>query len=140
MAVNQTVYKGEAGSVKFTADDSSLVAVASVRSFTIDQETASIETTAMGDTARTYIGGLEQFSGTIDALFVDGNEGHKALFDSIGNDTATAIELFPSGESTGIKLSGNVIITGHSITTNFDGLTEASITFQGSGALTKTEL
>jgi len=50
------------------------------------------------------------------------------------------LELYPSGLTTGVKLSGNVIITGHSITSNHDGMVEASITFQGSGALTKVDV
>jgi hypothetical protein len=34
-------------------------------------------------------------------------------------------------------LSGSAIITGKSINTTYDGLVEASITFQGTGALTE---
>jgi hypothetical protein len=50
------------------------------------------------------------------------------------------IELFPSGETTGQKLTGNVIITNFSITSNFDGMVEATADFQGSGALTVTNI
>jgi hypothetical protein len=77
----------------------------------------------------------------MDVFFRDDNDGQTSLFDAIGGaNGSTAIELYPSGETTGVKLSGNVIITGHSITANFDGMTEASITFQGDGALTSTDL
>ena len=122
-----------------------MTAVASVRSFTIDQELQTIESTTMGSGSRSYLPGLRQFSGTMDVFFRDdeGNgAGQTALFDAANNSQteATSIELYPSGETTGIKLTGNVIITGHSITANFDGMTEATITFQGSGALTRTNL
>ena len=93
----------------------------------------------MGASGRTYLGGLTQFSGSADLYLVDGDDGQNSLFSAIGNDAA-AIELYPSGTSTGVKLAGNVIITGHSITSNHDGMVEASITFQGSGALTKTDV
>ena len=146
MATNTAAYTGESGVVKFTDVASSAVtAVASVRSFTVDTEVQTIESTAMGDGSRTYLPGLRQFSGTIDLFFRDdtnGGGGQEALQDAAlsTQSVATTIELYPSGTTAGIKLSGSVIITGHSITANFDGMTEASVTFQGSGALTRTDL
>ena len=141
MATNTTTYTGEAGVVKFSDTASSAVSVASVRSFTLDQETQAIETSVMGSGSRAYLPGLKQFSGSMDLYFRDDNQGQVNLFSAIGGDNgATTIELYPSGESTGIKLSGSVIITGHSITANFDGMVECSVTFQGSGALTRTSL
>jgi len=135
MATNNATYTGEAGVVKFSDDTSAVVAVASVRSFTLDQETQTIESSVMGTTGRTYLAGLTQFSGTMDVYLRDDDDGQNSLFSAIGANPA-AIELYPSGETTGVKLSGDVIITGHSITSNFDGMVEASITVQGSGALT----
>ena len=141
MATNTAAYTGESGVVKFSGDSSAVVAVASVRSFTIDQETQTIESTVMGSGSRAYLPGLKQFSGTMDLFFRDDNQGQISLFDAIGGaNGSTAIELYPSGETTGVKLSGNVIITGHSVTANFDGMTEATVTFQGDGALTSTDL
>jgi predicted secreted protein len=145
MATNTTSYTGESGVVKFSDTASSVAAVASVRNFTIDQETDAIESTVMGAGNRSYLPGLRQFSGTMDVFFRDdtsGGAGQEALFNAAKStqSTSTAIELYPSGETTGIKLSGNVIITGHSITSNFDGMVEASITFQGDGALTRTNI
>jgi len=141
MATNATTYTGEAGIVKFSDTASSAVSVASVRSFTLDQETQAIETSVMGSGSRAYLPGLKQFSGSMDLYFRDDNQGQVNLFNGIGGTNgATTIELYPSGESTGIKLSGSVIITGHSITANFDGMVECSVTFQGSGALTRTDL
>jgi len=143
MATNTTTYTGEAGVVKFSDTASSAVSVASVRSFTLDQETQAIETSVMGSGSRAYIPGLKQFSGSMDLYFRDDNPGQVNLFNAIGGTNgATTIELYPSGESpnNGIKLSGTVIITGHSITANFDGMVECSVTFQGSGALTRTDL
>jgi hypothetical protein len=69
----------------------------------------------------------------------DDGGGQTNLLQYVESPSAVArVELYPSGESTGIKLVGDVIITGHSITSNFDGPVEASITFQGTGALTRT--
>lgn len=141
MAVNSGVYTGESGVVKFVGDDSTVAAVASVRSFTIDREVQTIETTVMGDTSRSYQAGLAQFSGSLDVYLRDDDAGQSNFLSYVENpDSVAKIELFPSGETTGIKLDGNIIVTGHSITSNFDGAVEASIQFQGSGALSRTEL
>lgn len=140
MAVNSGVYTGESGVVKFIGADSTVEAVASVRSFTIDQEVQSIESTVMGEGSRSYLPGLTQFSGTMDVYLRDEESaGQNNFLSYMANPSGTGeIELFPSGETTGIKLAGSVVVTGHSITSNFDGIVEASITFQGSGALTRT--
>jgi predicted secreted protein len=139
MPTNAGTYTGESGTIEF-GTSSSQSTVASVRSFTIDQETQTIEDTTMGSVDRTYKAGLSQFSGSADVYFRDDNTAQVDLFNAIGSDTTSTINLYPSGTTTGVKLSGNVIITGHSITSNFDGMVEASITFQGSGALVRTEL
>ena len=145
MATNQTTYTGESGVVKFTdVSTSTVVNVASVRSFSIDQTLDAIESTVMGDGARTYIPGLRQFSGSMDVYWREDSAsgtGNVNLFDAANTGTNTSlIELYPSGSTTGIKLAGTVVVTSHSITSNFDGMVEASVAFQGSGALTKTEL
>lgn len=143
MATNTSTYTGESGVVKFTdLNTSTVINVASVRSFTLDQELDAIESTVMGSGSRTYIPGLKQFSGSLDIYFRDESaQGNINLFDAVNSGATTSkIELYPSGETTGIKLAGDVIITGHSITANHDGMVEASVTFQGTGALTKTDL
>ena len=79
---------------------------------------------------------LTQFSGTADVFLRDDDAG-QTVFETMGADPVT-LEVYPSGETTGQKLAGNIIVTGHSITSNFDGMVEASITFQGTTALTKS--
>ena len=138
MAANTTTYNGQNGVVKYDVTGTP-TAVGEVRSWTIDQETATVENTVMGDSDRTYLPSLSQFSGSMDVYFRDDDSAANALFAGIGADAAS-IELYPSGETTGIKLSGEIIVTGHSITSNFDGMVEASVSFQGTGALTKTDL
>ena len=146
MATNTAAYTGESGVVKFTdITTSAVTSVASVRSFTVDTEVQTIESTAMGDGNRTYLPGLRQFSGTMDLFLRDddnGGAGQSALQQAAlsTQSEATTIELYPSGTTAGIKLSGNVIITGYSITANFDNMTECSVQFQGSGALTRTDI
>ena len=144
MPANTGVYTGESGVIKFVENnDGTVSAVASVRSFSVDREVQSIETTAMGSTNRSYTAGLAQFSGSLDVYLrdegADDGGGQTNLLQYVESpNTIARIELYPSGESTGIKLVGDVVVTGHSITSNFDGAVEASISFQGTGALTRT--
>jgi len=138
MAINTVAYTGETGVVKYDVAGTP-TAVAEIRSWTIDQEQATVEKTKMGDTTRSYLPSLAQFSGTMDVFFRDNDAAANALFSGIGSGEAT-IEIYPSGETTGVKLSGEIIVTGQSISSNFDGMVESSISFQGSGALTKADL
>jgi len=143
MATNTTTYTGENGVVKFVGADSTVAAVASVRTFNVDQELDTIESTVMGAGARSYIPGLKQFSGSMDLYLRDDDAGQRNLLSFAnggGSEGVGKIELFPSGETTGQKLSGNVIITNFSITSNFDGMVEATADFQGSGNLTVTSI
>ena len=142
MAANATTYTGENGALKYDVAGTP-TAVAAVRSFTIDVETSTVETTVMGATggARTFLPTQNSFSGSADVYLRDEDGAQDAFYtaSTTGAEPAT-LEVFPSGATTGIKLSGEVIVTGYSITSNFDGLVEASITFQGTGALTKTDV
>jgi|TARA_Y100000031_G_C7998096_1_gene282299 predicted secreted protein len=141
MAVNSGVYTGESGVVKFVGADSTVAAVASIRSFTVDREVQTIETSVMGETNRTYTPGLGQFSGSLDVYLRDDDPGQSNFLSYMDNPAAVAeIELYPSGTTTGVKLSGSIIPTGHSLTSNFDSAVEGSIQFQGSGALTRLAL
>jgi predicted secreted protein len=72
-------------------------------------------------------------------FFRDDDAAQSALFSAPGA-AAASVELFPSGRTTGIKLSGEVIVTSHEITAANDGAVTAEISFQGSGALTKADL
>ena len=142
MAANTTTYTGENGVVKFVGGDSTVATVASVRTFNIDQEVQTIESTVMGSGARSYIPGLRQFSGSMDLYLRDDDAGQRNLLSFAnggGSEGLAKLELYPSGDTAplvGQKLSGNVIITNFSITANFDGMVEATADFQGSGSLT----
>ncbi len=142
MAANDTTYTGENGALKYTVS-SVLTSVAAVRSFTIDIETSTVETTIMGASggARTFLPTQNSFSGTADVYLRDEDAAQDQFYTAVSTGADPAVlEVYPSGASKGIKLSGSVIITGYSITSNFDGLVEASITFQGTGILTKADV
>jgi len=112
--------------------------VATLRSYSLDLTSETIETTSMDDGGnRNYVKGLSTYTGSADVYWdathftsitngnpTDGNVG----------DSTVAMIAYPEG--TGANWNGNILITGYSVSGTTDGLVEATISFQGSGALT----
>lgn len=120
---------GRDGVVKVGAND-----VAEVRSFSINQTADTVEDTTMGDTARTRLVTLTSFDGSLD-VFWDETDTNGQVALGVGSNVTLA--LYPEGDSAGdTYYSGTANVTGVSISTSVDGMVEASITVEGSGALT----
>lgn len=108
--------------------------IGEIRTYSLEQTMDVIEDSTIGDTDRTYTSGLKTFSGSMDVYFDDTDTGQ---LDVQVGDTGT-INVQVEGDTTGDhQLSGSIIVTGRTITASFDGMVEASISFQGSGALTE---
>lgn len=124
-------HTGSEGTVKVGAN-----AVAEIRSFSIETSADTIEDTTMGDAARTYKTSLTSWSGSVDVYWDE--------TDTTGQGALTAgasvtLNLYPEGSTSGdTYYTGTAIVTGNSVSASFDGMVEASITVQGTGALTKT--
>lgn len=109
-------------------------AVAELRSFSIEETGDTVEDTVMTDTARTFISTLTSFTGSADVYWDEtDSSGQGAL--TVGS--SVTINFYPEGDTVGdTYYSGTAIVTGVSRSASFDGMVEASITLQGSGALT----
>ena len=113
--------------------------IGEIRSYSISETSDTIETTTMGDTSRTYVPSLKSFSGSMDVFWDEANAGQIAL--TVGSEVT--ISVYPEGATAGQSekyYTGNVIITGRTVNASFDGMVEASITFQGTDALTLSTL
>jgi predicted secreted protein len=111
------------------------VAVAQLRSFSVDETGDTVEDTTMTSTFRTYKPTLTSFTGSADVYWDETDSGQNGI---VINDEPS-IKFFPEGADAGdTYYSGTCIVTGISISASFDGMVEASITFQGKSALTKT--
>ena len=138
-----SVLTGNNGVVKIDNASGTPTAIAQVRNFSVEIKADTIETTNMGLDARTYVKGLSSFSGSADVYFDAANYTGGASVVAALNPTGGAvgdapltIELYLNNTSD--KFSGEIIVTGYSVKSSFDGLVEASISFQGSGAMTFT--
>ena len=138
MANNTTAYAGTSGVAKFDVGGSATT-IASVISFNLANTGDVIETTTMGNTARTYVPGLTTATVSMDLYFVDGDAAQAALQSAPGAAAAT-IELYPSGEATGQKLSGEMIVTSFEVAAANDGAVTATVAGQITGAVTVTNL
>lgn len=111
-------------------------AIAEIRSYSVSETADTIEDTSMGDTSRTYKSSLKSFTGSVDVYWDETDTtGQGAL--TVGSDVT--IKFYPEGAATGdTYYSGSAIVTGLTINGSFDGMVEASIAVQGTGALTKS--
>lgn len=125
------IHKGSEGLVKVGT-----ATVAEVRSYSIDETADTIESTSMGDSAKTFESSLTSFSGSVEC-FYDETDTNGQVAMSIGS--SITLNLYPEGAASGdTYYTGTAIITGKTVSASHDGLVEASISFQGSGALTIT--
>jgi predicted secreted protein len=119
------------------------IAIAQVRTFTVEMTADTIETTIMGQDSRTFLKGLSQFSGSADIYF-DPTEFNSGVATFNPTHSTSVVGLggvlvkfyLDQDASADIAFQGNCIITGYTVNSSMDGLVEASITFQGTGGTT----
>jgi hypothetical protein len=120
--------------------------VAATRSWSVEITADTIETTVMGTDARTYVRGLSTYSGTADIYFdpsdFDTNESTfnptSGLVGGAPINVKFYVEYGTDGTGTGndTVFTGSAVVTGYTVNSSMDGMVEASLSFQGSGATT----
>lgn len=121
-------HSGSEGTIKIGTD-----VVGELRSFSLESTAETIEDTSMGDTNRSYKVGLKTFTGTASVYFDETDAGQTALVAG----AEITLNVYPEGATSGDTFySGSAIVTGKTLNSSFDGMVEAEISFQGSGALT----
>ena len=137
------ILTGNNGVVKIDNASGTPTAVAAVRNFSVEITSDTIETSTMSIDVRTYVKGMSSWSGSADIYFDPANYTGGANVIAALNPTSAAVgsgtvtvELFLDG--TASKFAGECLITGFTVNSSMDGMVEASISFQGSGACTFT--
>jgi hypothetical protein len=122
-------HKGSEGFVKVGS-----ATIAEVKSYSLEESADTIETTKMGDAARSYLPSLTSFSGSVDCFW---DEGDSAGQVALTPGASVTLVFYPEGATSGdTYYSGTALVTGKTITGSFDGMVEASISVQGTGAIT----
>ena len=132
-------FRGEEGSVKYKNGAGTTEAIVSTTGWTLDTTKDTIDLTAHGPTARSFVGSLISGSGTIDFLYTaaSGNETANLLADVLVTEDAgdAQFELFldTSGSK---KVSFSGLVTGTSLSATTGDLETVSVSFITSGAIT----
>ena len=132
-------YRGEEGSVKFKNASGTTEAVTSTTGWSLSLAKDTLDCTAHGATARSYVGSLVSGSGSVEFLYTaaSGNETANLLSDVLTTEDAgdAQFELFldTSGAK---KVSFSGIVTSVDLGTTIGDLQTVSVGFQTSGAIT----
>jgi hypothetical protein len=122
-------HTGSEGVVKVGANT-----VAEVRDWSLSETADTIEDTSMGDSARTRKTGLTSASGSISAFWDESDTtGQGAM--TVGSEVT--LNLYPEGATSGDTYASlSAIITEAGVSASFDGMVEATFSFESNGAVT----
>ena len=102
--------------------------------FTLETTGDVVEDTALTDATKSFVAGRTSFSGTLEMSYDETDSPQQTL--TAGS--SISFVLLPEGNASGVeKFTGTGIVTGMSVSIPLDGITSRSVTFQGTGALTR---
>ena len=102
--------------------------------YTLETTADVVEDTQLSDSTKSFVTGRTSFSGTLEMSYDETDSPQQTL--TAG--TTIAFILAPEGNSSGDEtFTGTGIVTGMSVNVSLDGITTRSVTFQGTGALTR---
>ena len=102
--------------------------------FTLETTADVVEDTQLSDSTKSFVAGRTSFSGSLDMSYDETDSPQQTL--TAG--TTIAFILAPEGNGSGDEtFTGSGIVTGMSVSIPLDGITTRSVTFQGTGTLTR---
>jgi hypothetical protein len=122
-------HTGSEGVVKVGSNE-----ILEVREWSLTETADTIEDTSMGDSARTRKAGLTSASGSVTAYWDETNTtGQGAL--TVGAEVT--MNLYPEGATSGDTYATlSAIVTETGVSASFDGMVEATFSFEANGAVT----
>tara|TARA_R100000278_G_scaffold104400_1_gene80726 strand:+ start:420 stop:806 length:387 start_codon:yes stop_codon:yes gene_type:complete len=110
-------------------------AIGELTGFTIETTGDVVEDTQLSDSEKTFLAGRTSFSGTLEMHYDETD----AQQETLTAGSSISFVLLPEGNTSGDQsFTGSGIITGMSINNTMDGIVSRSVTFQGTGSLTKS--
>jgi predicted secreted protein len=126
------VFHGSGGSLSIGG-----TAVAQVQEWSVSHNAEMVETTSLGQSARSFSKGLESFEGSCEVIVSDDDDtGYTNFNQQLKTGTALSAEFFQDDND---KLSGSVLVSSVETTLGFDDIARYSVTFTGTGGLTITQ-
>ena len=121
-------HKGSEGYVKVGSNT-----VAEVRDWSLTISADTVEDTTMGDSARTYKPSLTSASGSVTCYW---DETDTTGQGAMAAGSEVTLNLYPEGATTGdTYYPVTAIITEEGVSASFDGMVEATFSFQANGAV-----
>jgi len=105
--------------------------VAQIRGYTLNESSATVEDTVIGDAWTTHKGTIKSWQVSGDLFWDEADAGQLSM--TMG--TTTTVQLYPMGVVTATYKSGQAVIVGFDITGRHDSMVEASFSATGTGAL-----
>ena len=108
--------------------------VGELTSFTLETTGDVVEDTALTDATKSFVAGRTSFSGTLEMHFDETDTPQTTLVAG----ASIAFILLPEGNASGDRsFTGTGIVTGMSVNNSMDAIVSRTVTFQGTGALTR---
>ena len=123
------VHKGSEGVVKVGSNTD-----AEVTAFSFDETVDTIESTALSNSARSYVADYVGFTGTVDCMWDETDTSGQGAM-TVGS--TVTLNLYPEGSaSSATYYTGSAIITSISRANAMGSIVTASFSFTGTNALT----
>ena len=107
--------------------------ISDVTGFGLETSGDVVETTALGESVKSFTAGTTSFSGNINVNFNRADSVQNTLLAG----SQIAFILYPEGATSGDRTyTGSGIVTGMSVDNTLDSMVTKSVTFQGTGDLT----
>ena len=109
-------------------------AIGELTGFTLETTADVVEDTQLSDATKSFLAGRTSFSGTLEMSYDESDSPQQTL--TAGS--SIAFILLPEGATSGDEsFTGSGIVTGMSVSNAMDSVITRSVTFQGTGALTR---
>ena len=109
-------------------------AIGEITGFTLETTADVVEDTELSDSTKSFLAGRTSFSGTLEMSYDETDSPQQTL--TAG--TSIAFILLPEGDTSGDEsFTGSGIVTVMSVKNGMDAVITRSVTFQGTGALTR---
>ena len=108
--------------------------IGELTSYTLETTADVVEDTQLSDATKSFVTGRTSFSGTLEMSYDETDSPQQTL--TAG--TTIAFILAPEGNASGDEtFTGSGIVTGMSVNVTLDGITTRTVTFQGTGTLSR---
>ena len=109
-------------------------AIGELTGFTLETTADVVEDTQLSDATKSFLAGRTSFSGTLEMSYDETDSPQQTL--TVGS--SIAFILLPEGDTSGDEsFTGSGIVTGMSVNNAMDAVITRSVTFQGTGALSR---